>query len=131
MLAKSSQKMSVKMTDSERDRLLRPSQSSPVDSAINDGNEFIISDLEGKTKQLLHLTRNVKNNLDADEEMRLSLSDAILRGGDLVSRSNSLLSNVTNDPSAFGVFKIAMLVFTGLCTVYFGGKFVFKFFTQS
>lgn len=123
--------MSMKTSDPERERLLGNNKMNLLDNAINDGNEVMIDDLEAKTSRLLLLTKNVDQTLRRDEDTRRTLSESVDRSDLMMSKGRKFVSDVTNDPTYFGVFKIAMLVFSSLCILYFGGKFIFRFIIKS
>lgn len=124
-------RMNMKKADPERERLLGSNRMNPLDDAINDGNEVMIDDLEEKTSRLLFLTKNVDQTLRRDEDTRRTLADSVDKSDLMMSKGRQFISDVTNDPTYFGVFKIAMLVFTSLCILYFGGKFLFRFVFKS
>lgn len=121
----------MKKSDPERERLLGNNRSNILDNAINDGNEVMIDDLEAKTARLLLLSQNVDQTLRRDEDTRRALTESVDRSDVMMSKGRRFISDVTNDPTYFGVFKIAMLVFTSLCILYFGGKFLFCFVFKS
>lgn len=123
--------MNMKKADPERERLLGNNRMNILDNAINDGNEVMIDDLEAKTSRLLLLTKNVDQTLRRDEDTRRALSESIDKSDLMMSKGRKFVSDVTDDPTYFGVFKIAMLVFSSLCVVYFGGKIIFRFFVKS
>ena len=119
--------MNMKKSDPERERLLGNNRSNPLDNAINDGNEVMIDDLEAKTSRLLLLSQSVDQTLRRDEDTRRALTESIDKSDIMMSKGRRFVSDITNDPTYFGVFKIAMLVFWSLCIIYFGGKFLFCF----
>jgi hypothetical protein len=90
-------------------------------------NDRMLDDLGHKTEQLLLVTRGVRDVLRDDHAELESLSMSVNRGYDIRDVSRNLLDSVTNEPTYFGVFKIAMLVFWTLCIIYFPGRFVFRY----
>jgi hypothetical protein len=86
----------------------------------------MLDDLDLKTQQLLIASRGVQDVFRDDDAARKSLSASVDRGYDVRNVSRSLLNSVTNEPTYFGVFKIAMLVFWTLCIIYFPGKFIYR-----
>lgn len=95
---------------------------------INNGNEIMLDSLKDQTSRLLGVTKSLDVSLQEDNKELDSLRTKLFRGTDLSSKSRSLLHSITEDPSYFGVFKIAMLVFICLCLLYFGGKLICKLF---
>ncbi|KAK8866985.1 hypothetical protein M9Y10_009954 [Tritrichomonas musculus] len=100
-------------------------------SAINDGNEIMIDDLETKTSQLLLMTQTIDKALNTDENCRNALLESIDKTDLLMIKGNKFVSAIVNDQSYFGVFKIAFLVFTTLCSIYFGGKLALCFIIRN
>ena len=98
--------------------------------AIASGNEIMLDELKEKTSRLLGMTRNVDQTLSNDNAELESLRGSMYRSTDLTSKGREFLSSITNDPTYFGVFKIALLVFTSLCVLYFGSKFLYRIISK-
>lgn len=96
--------------------------------AVQNGNEIMLDSLKDQTGRLLGITKSLDMSLREDNKELDSLRETLFRGTDLTSKSRALLHNITDDPSYFGVFKIAMLVFVSLLLLYFGGKLIIKLF---
>lgn len=118
--------MSRQTIDSERERLLGNNRMN-YNNAINSGIDIMIDDLEDKTSKLLQVTQSVNQTMLRDEETRRTLFESVDKSDVAMSKGRRFVSDITNDPTYFGVFKIALLVFSTLSILYFGGKFCFRF----
>jgi hypothetical protein len=98
---------------------------------INARNEQMLDALGAKTRQLLTVSRGVRDCLLDDQLELESLSISMHNGNDMMSKGRQFLHNVTDDPTYFGVFKIAMFVFWTLFLIYFPGKFVIRYVSRN
>lgn len=112
---------------SERDRLLT-NRSSNAD-ALDTGNQEYYEEIEKKTEQMKAAASMLNSQLDQDSLIVKGAYDTILNGSSMMNKGLLFVRNITNDPTGLGIMKIAFLVFTVLCVMYFGGKLVFKLYT--
>ena len=96
-----------------------------IEDEMNDRNEEMMSILSDKTAELRRMAGGFKEVFDNSRETVASLAMNMENSGTMMERSRRYLSTVTDDPTYYGVFKIAMLVFWTLTISYFGLKFVY------
>lgn len=77
--------------------------------------------INGLAKSMRWALADDRNNVDR-------LTDMMTQSDSYMSQGMRYVSSVTEDPTAMGVFRIAMLVFTALTTTYFGAKGLFRLF---
>ena len=98
-------------------------------TTMNQANTMAIDSIADSTTLLLEHTKRLHSNLH-DQNERIS---GMLDNGDEANNGMSsglkFVKSVVDDPSGIGIMKIALLVFTTLCVLYFGGKLVFKIFS--
>jgi hypothetical protein len=94
--------------------------------AIDDRNEQLLSAMTVKSQSLLEISRSVKRTLAADRLQLDNLGASMDTGTDLLSKTRGLVAGVADDPTYFGVFKIASVVFWTLIIIYFSLKFGFR-----
>jgi hypothetical protein len=92
----------------------------PEDSGLDvleNRNDQLLSALSDKSRQLLDLSRSVRGTLSDDRAHLEALSTSMNTGTDLVVRGRAAFSSITNDPTYFGVCKIAIFVFLALVII--------------
>jgi hypothetical protein len=94
----------------------------PNDSALEaleSRNDQLLSALGDKSDVLLDLSRSLRGVLDDDKRKLDALSSSMNKGSDLAAKSRAALGWINNDPTAFGVCKIATVVFLTLVIIKF------------
>jgi len=104
---------------------LNPSSNYMVD-ALNKGNELAIEELESKSAKILFMTKRVDESLRTDAENLRAFHSTMDNGNSMMQKGVFAIKSITDDPSAMGVMKIALTVFTILCVLYFGGKIILR-----
>jgi hypothetical protein len=92
----------------------------PGDSGLDvleNRNEQLLSALSDKSRRLLDLSRSVRGKLSDDKAQLEALSTSMDTGSSLVATGHRALSWVANDPTYFGVCKIATIVFFVLAII--------------
>ena len=112
---------------SERERLFSGRSNNDFMTQSNDAK---IDVLDSKTEQLKNAVRSLGGILTEDASHLSSLGNVIDQSSTAVSGVRRSLKAIVDDPSAFGVMKIAILVFTILCVLYFGGKLLCYFLSK-
>lgn len=98
--------------------------------AMNAGNEMLVDSLGDKSSKLLNIAKGIRESFKNDEEQLISLSTSMDKSANLVSKAKGLVTNIVDDPTPVGVMKIASLVFTSLCVLYFGGKLIYRLLSR-
>ena len=95
---------------------------------IDQANLMAMDQLADSTTSLLESTRRIHTSLK-DQNTRLhAMVQNSMDADDGMSSSRRFVKDIVDDPTAVGVCKIAIIVFTTLCVLYFGGKFGYKIF---
>lgn len=105
---------------------MRHSPYNPEDD-MDERNEQMLSSLSEQTAELRRVAGSLHSIFQNGKENLQSLTANVETSGTMMERSRRYLSTVTDDPTYFGVFKIAMLVFWSLTITYFGLKFLSRF----
>ena len=108
----------------ERDRLISNKRAN-ID-ILNEGNNMMYDEIAYKTERMLDIARNMNNKLDEDAMILRNTDDSLSQGDIMMNKGVRFVKDITDDPTGLGIMKIAMLVFFTLCSLYFGGKIIFK-----
>ena len=93
---------------------------------IDDRNEQMIIDLYDKSNQFKRLAVSLKHTFNSGYQQLGELSTSISTSDSVMHKARVYVSSITDDPTFFGVCKIAMCVFMLLTILYFGGKLIFN-----
>jgi hypothetical protein len=94
--------------------------------AVERHNEQMIDALGDKTQRLLELTHTVHRSLRDDRRQLDPLDMSMDTSPVVVANGRALVAGIVDDPTYFGVGKIAICVFILLCVILMLLKFVLR-----
>jgi hypothetical protein len=90
--------------------------------SVDRRNKQMIDTLGDKTQKLLELTRTVRHTLSED----ISQLEALDVSSVVVAKGHALIAGIADDPTYFGVGKIAICVFLILWAILLLLRFAFR-----
>ena len=93
---------------------------------MEQANQMAMNELADSTTSLLEHTKRLHTNLRDQNERLHAMIQNSMDADDGMTSSRKFVKDIVDDQSAIGVCKIAIIVFTTLSVIYFGGKFGYK-----
>lgn len=91
-------------------------------------NMMALDDLADSTDRLLQHTKTLHGQIRSDVERLDSVLYTGSNANDMMAKGRQFVKSITDDPTGIGIMKIALVTFTILCTLYFGGKLLYILF---
>lgn len=91
-------------------------------------NMMALDDLADSTDRLLQHTKTLHGQIRSDVERLDNVLYTGSNANDMMGKGRQFVKSITDDPTGIGIMKIALVTFTILCTLYFGGKLLYILF---